>query len=553
MNLQSNRKIKHLEQQYTALYTRLSSDDDLEGDSNSIKNQKLLLSEYAKENKFRNIRFYIDDGYSGSNFERPAFKRLLNDIENGEISTVIVKDMSRFGRDHILVGYYTKYYFPDADVRFIAIHDQMDTETNPDDDIIPFKNILNEMYAKDCSKKVRAVVRAKGNAGKHISYLPPLGYMKDPEDKEKWIVEHIGASIVKEIFALCLKGYGPTQIARILTERGIDTPVVHFHKYKLPTALKLREDSDIWNAKTIAGILENMEYLGHTVNFRFYKKSYKSKKKYENPRDKWVIFENTQEAIIDQETFDTVQRIRDGRRRPTEMGEMNILSGMLYCADCGEKMYLCRCTTVKQAEYFNCSTYRKKKKKYCTSHQITAHAAMALIKNDIQYTIKFATENKETFMSILKEQAKAKSKRELESFIDGKEQAEKRIKALDKIIQNLYEDKVAGKISEERYMKMSDNYEAEQKTLTERLNCLKAEIEKAKTQYDNINRFMAIVKQYSDFEEITPEILRAFVDKVIIHEKVKVDGRYVHTIEIIYNFVEAIDLPDFDAHLREEN
>ena len=553
MNLQSNRKIKHLEQQYTALYCRLSSDDDLEGDSNSIKNQKLLLSEYAKENKFRNIRFYIDDGYSGSNFERPAFKRLLNDIENGEISTVIVKDMSRLGRDHILVGYYTKYYFPDADVRFIAIHDQMDTETNPDDDIIPFKNILNEMYAKDCSKKVRAVVRAKGNAGKHISYLPPLGYMKDPEDKEKWIVEHIGASIVKEIFALCLKGYGPTQIARILTERGIDTPVVHFHKYKLPTALKLREDSDIWNAKTIAGILENMEYLGHTVNFRFYKKSYKSKKKYKNPRDKWVIFENTQEAIIDQETFDTVQRIRDGRRRPTEMGEMNILSGMLYCADCGEKMYLCRCTTVKQAEYFNCSTYRKKKKKYCTSHQITAHAAMALIKNDIQYTIKFATENKETFMSILKEQAKAKSKRELESFLDGKEQAEKRIKALDKIIQNLYEDKVEGKISEERYMKMSDNYEAEQKALTERLNYLKAEIEKAKTQYDNINRFMAIVKKYSDFDEITPEILRAFVDKVIIHEKVKVDGRYVHTIEIIYNFVEAIDLPDFDAHLREEN
>ena len=235
------------------------------------------------------------------------------------------------------------------------------------------------------------------------------------------------------------------------------------------------------------------------------------------------------------------------------MGEMNILSGMLYCADCGERMYLCRCTTMNQKEYFNCSTYRKKKKKYCTSHQITAHAAMALIKNDIQYTIKFATENKETFMSILKERAKAKSKRELESYVDGKEQAEKRIKALDKIIQNLYEDKVAGKISEERYMKMSDNYEAEQKALTERLNYLKAEIEKAKTQYDNINRFMAIVKKYSDFEEITPEILRAFVDKVIIHEKVKVDGHYVHTIEIIYNFVEAIDLPDFDAHLREEN
>ena len=226
---------------------------------------------------------------------------------------------------------------------------------------------------------------------------------------------------------------------------------------------------------------------------------------------------------------------------------------MLYCADCGEKMYLCRCTTVKQAEYFNCSTYRKKKKKYCTSHQITAHAAMALIKNDIQYTIKFATENKEEFMSILKERAKAKSKRELASYLEGKEQAEKRITALDKIIQNLYEDKVEGKISEERYMKMSDNYETEQKALTERLNYLKVEIEKAKTQYDNINRFMAIVKKYSDFDEITPEILRAFVDKVIVHEKVKVNGRYVHTIEIIYNFVEAIDLPDFDRFLEKIN
>lgn len=553
MNLQSNRKIKHLDEQYTALYTRLSSDDDLEGDSNSIKNQKLLLSEYAKENKFRNIRYYIDDGYSGSNFERPAFKRLLNDIENGEISTVIVKDMSRLGRDHILVGYYTKYYFPDADVRFIAIYDQMDTETNPDDDIIPFKNILNEMYAKDCSRKIKAVKQAKGNSGKHTASIPPLGYMKDPENKERWIVEHIGASIVKEIFALCIKGYGPSQIARILTERGIDTPVIHFHKHKLPTSLKLKEDSNIWCSKTVAQILENEQYLGHTINFKTYRKSYKSKKFFINPKEKWVVFENTQEAIIDQDTFDTVQKIRQGKRRPTHMGEMNILSGMLFCADCGKKMYLCRCATNKQAEYFNCSSYRKQRKRTCTSHQITAHAAMALIKNDIQYTIKFATENKEEFMSILKERAKAKSKRELVSYIDGKEQAEKRIKALDKIIQNLYEDKVAGKISEERYIKMSDNYEAEQKALTERLNYLKAEIEKAQTQYDNINRFMAIVKRYSDFDEITPEILRAFVDKVIIHEKVKVNGHYVHTIEIIYNFVEAIDLPDFDAHLREEN
>ncbi|MBR5439440.1 MAG: recombinase family protein [Clostridia bacterium] len=553
MNLQSNRKIKHLEQQYTALYTRLSSDDDLEGDSNSIKNQKLLLSEYAKENKFRNIRYYIDDGYSGSNFERPAFKRLLNDIENGEISTVIVKDMSRFGRDHILVGYYTKYYFPDADVRFIAIHDQMDTETNPDDDIIPFKNILNEMYAKDCSRKIKAVMKAKGNSGKHLTTVPPLGYMKDPEDKEKWIVDEEGALIVKEIFNLCVKGYGPKQIARILTERGVETPSLYLHRKKLPCSVKIKQDAEIWDYTTIVGILENEEYLGHTVNFKHYKKSYKSKKSYNNPRENWAIFKNTQEAIIDQDTFDIVQQVRAGRRSLTDMGTPHMLSGILYCADCGEKMYLCRCTTVKQAEYFNCSTYRKKKKKYCTSHQITAHAALALIQNDLQYTVKFANKYKDEFVNILKRSTDARSKRELTTAITEKEEVEKRIVELDKIIQSLYEDKVAGKISEERYMKMSDNYEAEQKALTERLNYLKAEIEKAKTQYDNIQRFLAVVNKYSDFDELTPEILRAFVDKVIIHEKVKVDGRYVHTIEIIYNFVEAIDLPDFDAHLREEN
>lgn len=547
MNLQSNKKIKHSNEQYTALYCRLSSDDDLEGDSNSIKNQKLLLSDYAKENKFRNTRFYIDDGYSGSNFERPAFKRLLNDVENGEISTVIVKDMSRFGRDHILVGYYTKYYFPDADVRFIAIFDQMDTETNPDDDIIPFKNILNEMYAKDCSRKIKAVVKAKGNSGKHISSFPPLGYIKDPDDKEKWIVDEEAALIVKEIFNLCIKGYGPSQIARILTERGIETPTMYFHRKGIPTPGKIKQDSDIWAMQSVAHILENEEYLGHTINFKTYRKSYKSRKFYTNPRENWVIVENTQEAIIDQETFDIVQNLRKAKRRISDKGTPHILSGMLYCADCGKKMYLCRCTTMKQAEYFNCSTYRKKKKKYCTSHQITAHAVMAMVKNDLRYTIQFANDNKEAFMSILKERTEAKNKRELASAIEEKEVAEKRIVALDKIIQSLYEDKVSGKLSEERYIKMSDNYETEQKELTEKVKILKAEIEKAQTKYDNIQKFMAIVKRYSDFEELTPEILRAFVDKIIIYEKQKIDGHIRHTIEIVYNFVEAIELPDFDS------
>ena len=550
MNLQlqqtKHKRNRNTEEQCTALYCRLSCDDDLAGDSNSIKNQKMLLKQYADEQRLKNIRYYVDDGYSGSNFDRPDFKRMLADIDDGLISTVVVKDMSRFGRDHILVGYYTKYYLPEADVRFIAIYDQVDSETNPDDDITPFKNILNEMYAKDCSRKIRAVVKAKGNSGKHISTLPPLGYMKDPDNKEKWIIEEKGAEIVKEIFNLCVKGYGPSQIARILTERGIDTPVIHFHKYNLPTSLKLRDESEIWNPQTIAGILENMEYLGHTVNFKSFKKSYKSRRRIDTPKEDWVIFENTQEPIIDQETFDIVQKIRESRRRPTEMGEMSVLSGMLYCADCGQKMYLCRCTTMKQAEYFNCSSYRKKKKKTCSSHQITVHAVTNMIRDDLKYTIKFARENKEQFLAILKSRSETKSKQEMRQASREIEESESRIKTLDTIIQSLYEDKVAGKLSEERYMKMSENYENEQETLTTKVNMLKARIEKNKSKTNNIVKFVSLVDKYSNFEELTPDILRAFIDKVLIYEKQKVDGRIRHTIEIIYNFVGAVEIPDFD-------
>lgn len=551
MNLQlqqqkTHKRTKNVTEQWTALYCRLSCDDDLAGDSNSIKNQKMLLKQYADEQRLKNIRYYVDDGFSGSNFDRPDFKRMLADIDDGLISTVVVKDMSRFGRDHILVGYYTKYYLPEADVRFIAIYDQVDSETNPDDDITPFKNILNEMYAKDCSRKIRAVVKAKGNAGKHLTTVPPLGYIKDPDNKEKWIVDEEGAAIVREIFNLCIKGYGPTQIARILTENGVETPTVYAKRKGLAIAQREKADMEIWATHTIVRILGNMQYLGHTVNFTTYKKSYKSRRKLEAPREDWVIFENTQEAIIDQETFDTVQRIRQGKKRIADMGAPNMLSGMLYCADCGRKMYLCRCSTVNQAEYFNCSSYRKQKKRTCSSHQITAHAVKDMIRDDIRYTIRFAQDNKEEFLELLKRRSDAKTKRELNQFLKEVAEMEARIKELDKIIQSLYEDKVAGKLSEERYFKMSDNYEAEQAELREKVEKLKGSIDHAKSKMDDISKFITLVDKYSDFEDLTPEILRAFIDKVLIYEKQKVDGHYKHTIEIIYNFVGAVEIPDFD-------
>lgn len=548
MNLQSTMKYKKArttEEQWTALYCRLSCDDDLQGDSNSIRNQKMLLKQYADEHKLRNVRFYVDDGYSGSNFDRPDFQRMIRDIDEGKVSTVIVKDMSRFGRDHILVGYYTKYYFAEADVRFIAVYDQVDSETNPDDDITPFKNILNEMYAKDCSKKIKAVMKAKGNAGKHLATHPPLGYKKDPNDKEKWVIDERGAKTVREIFSLCMNGYGPTQIARILTERKIDTPVVYFHKHGLPTPAKLREDSEIWDQKSVARILENVEYTGCTVNFKTYKKSYKSKKRIKLPQEDWLIFENTQEVIIDRQTFDSVQKIRQCKRRPSRMGEMNALSGMLYCADCGKRMYLCRCTTMKQAEYFNCSTYRKKKKNLCTSHQITVKAVEILLLDDLRRTLRFAQSQKEEFLQILEENSEVKTKQEIKENLRKLSAAEERIKALDKIIQSLYEDKVAGKLSEERYLKLSDTYETEQAELTEKAQTLKAEIEKDKKEKDEILDFLCLVEKYSSIEELTPEIIRSFVDRIIVHEKRKENGHYRQEVEIVYNFIGAVEIPDF--------
>ncbi len=556
MNLQPTikyKKVKSTEEQWTALYCRLSCDDDLDGDSNSIRNQKMLLQKYADENKFRNVKFYVDDGYSGSNFDRPDFKRMLEDVDNGRISTVIVKDMSRFGRDHILVGYYTKYYFVEADVRFIAIYDQVDSEINPDDDITPFKNILNEMYAKDCSKKIKAGFKAKGNSGKHLGTFPPFGYVKSAEDKSQWIIDNEAAEIVKEAFRLCMQGFGPTQIARIFTERGYDRPIIYNRKHSLPVTKTVRHGQDIWSAKSIVGMLSRMEYTGCTANFKTYKKLYKSRKRIDQPREDWVIFENTQEAIIDKQTFETVQKIRENKRRPTDMGEMSPLSGLVYCADCGKKMYLCRCTTMKQNEYFNCSSYRKNLKRTCTSHQITVEALTLLIQDDLRRTIRFATSQNERFLQTLRKNAAAKTEKELKENSKEMKASEERIERLDKITESLYEDKVEGKISEERYLNMSDTYETEQADLKERVKALKAEITKAKEDDDKILDFMMLIYKYSSFEELTPEILWSFIEKVVVHEKTKIDGHYRQTVEIFYNFVGAIDRPLWDDEINENN
>lgn len=527
----------------TALYCRLSRDDELQGDSNSIKNQKAMLSKYAKEHGFTNPQFYVDDGYSGTNFNRPDFQRMMDDVHAGRIRTIIVKDMSRLGRDYLKVGLYTEITFPEANVRFIAVNDNVDSNNAMDNDFTPFRNIINEWYAKDTSKKVRAVFRAKGMSGKHLCTCPPYGYMKDKDDKQRWLVDEEAAIVVREIFSLCMKGYGPTQIARILTERKIDTPVIHNRKKGLPATTYQSEYPEIWTTETVKHILSNMAYLGHTVNFKSKKLSYKNKKKVALPKEEWVIFENTHEAIIDQETFDTVQRIRENKRRPTDMGEMNEFSGLLFCADCGKKMYLCRCSTMKQKEYFNCSTYRKKNRHACTAHQITVEAVEKLVLDDLKRIFQVAKTRENKLLEILHTNYDKESRKRLILKAQALEEAEKRINALDRIIQNLYEDKVCGNLTEERFCKMLQTYEQEQTELNERIKTLRNELSKAREETDNVARFMRLIRKYTEITELTPEIVRAFIEKIIVHQAEKIDGQRKQVVEIIYNGVGAISLP----------
>ncbi len=526
----------------TALYCRLSCEDLQEGDSNSIVHQKEILTRYAKDHNFKNIEIFVDDGYSGTNFNRPDFQRMLRKVEENEVGTIIVKDMSRLGRDYLKVGVYTEITFPEAGVRFIAVNDGVDSDNQIDNDFTPFRNIINEWYAKDTSKKIKAVFKAKGNSGKHLCTQPPFGYLKSPEDKEKWIVDEEAAKTVKEIFSLCVKGYGPTQIARILNERGIETPICHYDRLGIKHSAK-SPYPEVWCPETVKHILDNMSYLGHTVNFRTRKKSYKSKKKLENPKSEWVIFENTQEPIIDQETFDIVQRIREGRRRNTPMGEMNVFSGMVYCSDCGKKMYLCRCTTMKQKEYFNCSTYRKKKKGLCTSHQITVEAIEEIVLSYLKRVSDFVLDNEHQFIEIAIQHSRLLSKKEMAKKIKEVTEAESRIKVLDKIIQSLYEDKVLGKITEERFELLSENYEQEQKVLKETINSYTEEIDHYEDINDNINNFVRLVSKLGRIKKLTPEIVRMLIEKIVVSEKEKTDDGYKRTVAIHLTHIGEIVIP----------
>ena len=531
-------KTKTAKDSITALYCRLSVDDELNGESNSITHQKEMLEEYAQKNNFYNIKFYVDDGYSGTSFNRPAFKELIKNIDSGIVGTVIVKDMSRLGRDYLKVGYYSEVYFGEAGVHFIAVNDNVDNTIENDSDFTPFRNIMNEWYAKDTSKKVRAVIRAKGMSGKSTCNCPPYGYIKD--ENGNWLVEKEAAEIVKRIYRLCIEGYGPMQISKKLNAQKAISPVVWKNKVGWKYKLEKVDHPELWTVSAIRRILSNPIYLGNTVNFRTKKKSYKSHSVVYLPKDEWVIFEDTHEAIIDRDTFDTVQKLREGvRRRVSIDGEMSIFSGLLYCADCGAKMYLNR-HRGSEKDAFNCASYRKEKERTCTSHYITLHAIEDIVLYDLQRVLGMAKGQETEFVSMLQEKNKKMTKSDLSEKAKECDEAEKRIAVLDRIIQNLYEDKVSGMLSEERFIKLSKNYESEQAELTDKVKFLKEELMAVQKETADINKFMRLIKRYTEITELNAEIVRTFIDKIYVHKGEKAQGGHRQTIEIIYNCVGAI-------------
>ena len=531
----------------TALYARLSKDDDLVGDSNSIVHQKEILAKYAKEHGFTNIEFYVDDGFSGTNFNRPDFQRMMADAEEGKISTVIVKDMSRFGRDYIMVGYYTEIYFSNLDIRFIAINDNVDSNIQTENDLTPFKNVFNEWYARDTSKKIRAVFKAKGNSGKHLTTNPPFGYKKDPNDKDKWIIDEEAAATVRRIFQMYVDGYRISEIGHKLTEEKVETPILYYMNRGIKTNAR-SEYPEIWDLMSIKYILSQTAYAGHTVNFQTAVKSYKTKKQIRLPKEDWIIYRNTQEPIIDEKTFETVQQMRKVKRARTKYNEPNMFSGLLYCADCGNHLTIQRVARNRKMDNFSCATYRKKKKGLCSCHRILVSDLETIVKEDLQkvceYVFLHEKEFTDEYLSGSKRETvkfQAKTKAELKRLSERQEE-------IGRIIRKLYEDNVCGRITDERFDFLAKSYEDEGNDLKTKIQELKNALASSVQDEEKLSKFLKVVKSYTEIEELTPEILNSFIEKIYIGETEKYDGRKMQEVEIIYKFVGAINLPQYNSY-----
>ena len=533
----------------TALYARLSQEDTLDGESNSIANQKKILLKYATDNHFSNPTFFIDDGVSGVTFDRPGWNEMIRLAEAGKVQTVIVKDMSRMGRDYLKVGYYTESFFAERDIRYIAINDGVDSDKG-DNDFTPFRNLFNDFYARDTSKKIRAVMRAKGNAGEHLCTNPPYGYMKDPADKKKWMVDEEAAEIVKRIFDLCIAGKGPMQIAKLLTAEHILTVKAH---YAQRAGKPLPEKPYHWDPKSVAGILERPEDTGCTVNFKTYSKSHKLKKRLYNVPENQRIFPNTQPAIIDEQVFVRVQELRENKRRPAKQAErQGLFSGLLYCADCGSKLHFATGKNMTpQQDCYRCSRY-KSNTGDCTMHFIREETLKLFVLQRIFDVTALFFDDAMAFEEAAKKQHFQEAEKEAQKRKREIAQAEKRIAELDRIFKRIYEDDISGTISHERFLKLSTDYEAEQRELTEQVKTWREVVEIFEQDRSDFDSFAAIVRKYVGIRELTPTIVNEFVKKIIVHAPDKSSGHRRQKIELVWNFIGEVNLPGDDQTVERQ-
>lgn len=525
----------------TALYCRLSRDDELQGESNSITNQKSIIRKYAKEHGFQNTKFFVDDGYSGVSFTRPAFMELVELAEQGQIETIIVKDHSRLGRNRLIVGQLLEEDFVRWGVRYIAIMDNIDTAEGLSD-FLPVQDWFNEMHAKNTSKKVRAVFRDKGMSGKPLATVIPYGYRKNPDNASHWLIDEEAAEVVRRIFRLCIEGYGPTQIANILFSEGIPTPTEYWQSQGRKTSA-LPAVPHKWAARTVADILERLEYCGHTVNFRSTTRSFKDKTKVERPKEEWKVFENTHEAIIDNETFALVQELRSHKRRPNRTGEVSMFSGLLFCADCGEKLYYSVTNNYSREQaYFFCSNYRRATEN-CTAHYIREKVIYQLVLESIQRVLYYVQAYENDFVQRQLAKSTEEQKKELAKKRRELSKAEKRIAELDVLFQRIYEDNISGKLTDERFATMSASYEEEQKRLKEATEQLRIDVEKQDDKTANISVFVEKAKKFTAINELTPAIVHEFIDYIMVSSKQVIDGKTVYPIDIYYNGVGILNVP----------
>jgi len=529
----------------TALYCRLSRDDGMDGDSNSVANQKKLMQKYAKENGFGNTRFYVDDGYTGTNFNRPGFQKMLEDIEMGYISTIIVKDMSRLGRDYLQVGYYTDTYFPDRNIRFIAINDCVDS-ADGENELAPFRNVMNEMYARDISRKVRSSHRIRGNSGEPLSQ-PPYGYMKSPDNKKRWVIDPEAAQIVRDVFRMCLEGKGNETIARILQEREVLVPMAYWQSKGLDRGGKKTQPNPYkWSKSTIAKMLAQQEYCGDVINFKTYSKSFKNKARIPNPEENWAIFKGVHEPIIDRETFELVQElIGKTKRRSTKEknGEKNMFSDLLYCADCGSKLWYHVKQDKELIHYFSCSNYRGDRGTCDKTHYLRADSIYQVVMLELRRLARFLEDDEEAFAEMLAQKTNAQMRSEERLLQDTLQKAIVRNEEVARLYERVYEDNVNGKVTDEWFMQLSHKYEVERMELKEKIRTTRESLDNLSGIQRGQEQFVAAVRKFMEMKMITAPLLRELIDHIDVYH---IEGRgknRTQRIKIHYRFIGYIEIP----------